>query len=125
MTDVTEDASTVADPDQPIVHTPGPWRVEARMSMPGEITDVLIYADGHAPLIGCATSEEVSLETAEANARLMAAAPDLLEALKAMIVMMDRGGQPKKLDDALTWRQNDELARQMADDAVAKATGVV
>jgi hypothetical protein len=42
---------------------------------------------------------------------------DLAEARKAlrgMLTMMDRGPCPIKLDDALTWRQNDELARKAA-----------
>ena len=49
------------------------------------------------------------------------AAADLLEALKAMRTMMDRGPQPRKFDEALTWRQNDERAREMADAAIARA----
>lgn len=45
---------------------------------------------------------------------------ELYEALKAMVVMMDYD-KPRKLDDALTWRSNDEKARAMADAAIAKA----
>lgn len=62
---------------------------------------------------------EIPESEAVANARLIAAAPALYEALKAMLVMMDRGGQPRKLDEALTWRQNDEKARAMATAALA------
>lgn len=49
---------------------------------------------------------------------------ELVEALEAMVVVMDRGGQPRKLDEALTWRQNDEKARAMAAAALAKAKEV-
>jgi hypothetical protein len=57
----------------------------------------------------------------DANARLIAAAPDLLEALKALLVMC-HSPEPVKLDEALTWRENDERAEAMARAAIAKAT---
>ena len=46
---------------------------------------------------------------------------ELLEALKALRTMTDRGPQPRKLDDALTWLGNDEMARAMTDAAIASA----
>ena len=45
---------------------------------------------------------------------------ELVRALRAMVCMSDRGPQPKKLDAALTWRENDDKARAMADAALAK-----
>ena len=45
----------------------------------------------------------------------------LVAALKAMLVMTDRGDMPRKFDEALTWRENDEKARAMAEAAIAKA----
>ena len=48
---------------------------------------------------------------------------DLLAALEAMLIMSDAGGQPRKLDEALTWRENDEKARAMATAAIRKAKG--
>jgi hypothetical protein len=47
----------------------------------------------------------------------------LLEALQALLIVMDSGPCPRKLDEALTWRQNDELAHKMALDAIFEATG--
>lgn len=44
----------------------------------------------------------------------------LAEALRAMLVVMDRGPKPDKLDAALSWRQCDEKARSMADAALAE-----
>ena len=38
----------------------------------------------------------------------------LIEACRGLLTMMDRGPQPSKLDEALTWRENDELARRNA-----------
>ena len=43
----------------------------------------------------------------------------LREALEALLVMHMSGEKPQKLNDALTWRQNDELAIDMAQSALA------
>lgn len=53
--------------------------------------------------------------------RLVAINADLVAALRAMLVMMDRGPKPEKLDEALSWRQCDERARAMAVAALAKS----
>jgi len=53
------------------------------------------------------------LETSEANARLIAAAPDLLEALKSVIAWLDAPDESAFSDSQLA------LARA----AIAKATG--
>lgn len=45
----------------------------------------------------------------------------LEEALRAVLVMWDRGPCPRKLDEALSWRENDERARAMADAALSPA----
>jgi DNA repair exonuclease SbcCD ATPase subunit len=42
----------------------------------------------------------------------------LREALKAMIIVMDRGPCPRKLEEALSWRECDEKARALADAAL-------
>ena len=60
------------------VHTPGPWEV-SHLSAAGKRTaGLLIREAGH-----CITLASVRREN-EANARLIAAAPDLLEALKEL-----------------------------------------
>ncbi len=43
----------------------------------------------------------------------------LVEACRGLLTMMNRGPQPRKLDEALTWRENDELARINAKAALA------
>lgn len=43
----------------------------------------------------------------------------LVDALQALLAMSDRGPCPQKLDEALTWRQNDELAHSKAVSALA------
>ena len=44
----------------------------------------------------------------------------LRDALKAKIVMSDRGPQPRKLDDALCWKANEDLVDEMVAAALAK-----
>jgi hypothetical protein len=53
-------------------HTPGPWRIE-------HDHDITIYS-GDVPLV-----HTMGDEASEANARLIAATPDLLEALKDIV----------------------------------------
>ena len=62
-------------------HTPGPWRVAPRSDYP-EHADINVDAGtrGYVALCGKAGDEE-----AEANARLIAAAPELLEALREVV----------------------------------------
>lgn len=94
-------------------HTPGPWAVDAEEIEQGadDIFTVAIWApgpDGERPLIATVSafsliSEQVGstevvttgapavdlLEQAKANARLIAAAPELLEALRKLLAMAD------------------------------------
>jgi len=65
-------------------------------------------------------SEHVATCEKEIYARLIACAPDLLAACKALL-QMNETSKPRKLDEALTWRHNDELATNMAKEAIAKA----
>lgn len=95
-----------------IKHTPGPWTYGGQefndvRESDGELVAVALHLRVKKP--------ERSIAEAKANARLIAAAPDLLEALKAIV---------KSLAD-----QDDEgmieHAQQMIDAraAIAKATG--
>jgi hypothetical protein len=52
-------------------HTPGPW-----VKLPGDLT---------VGARGCTVAEVIPQNTAEANASLIAAAPDLLAALQALL----------------------------------------
>jgi hypothetical protein len=53
--------------------------------------------------------------------RLLSIARELVGAGNAMLIMMDRGACPRKLDAALAWRENDEKARAMMVDALKTA----
>ena len=75
-------------------HTPGPWEiVKDRDSTQSYVT----YRIGRAAIstekgVTCSNSSALmSVEEAEANARLIAAAPDLLEALQDCLALMVNG----------------------------------
>ena len=94
-------------------HTPGPWLIEAQNCHSGDIatvhnTDekwVTIYAP-HWMETGMDEKEQ------SANARLIAAAPDLLDALKTLV---DCASYGHVMDTADAWID--------ASAAIAKATG--
>lgn len=106
-------------------HTPGPWKADWIF-----VTDcpdnakVRIHAAPKSDMYSDALVAEAafsptpsgyhvdSREEAEANARLIAAAPDLLEALKALVYEVD--------DSDYRWKSKGEV---MARVAIAKATG--
>jgi hypothetical protein len=91
-------------------HTQGPWRVGPTQQEPHGIQSVLILAGEDAVRFGVAKVAIIDFRDAEqatANANLIAAAPDLLEALHDLLA-----------------RPTDGAARERARAAVAKATEV-
>lgn len=92
-------------------HTPGPWNVDCgAIAMAGEIVCSTIPAP-----------ESASVAERRANARLIAAAPDMLAALKAALEALD-ASQP------IHSRYPEPIARhreatKAAIAAIAKATG--
>ena len=92
--------------DHAVAHTPGPWQArgsKAGAHVVGGNPLTLIVAFGH----------DEAFEQNEANARLIAAAPDLLAALDRMVIETrgcEEGGD--------LW-----LARKIAIEAIAKAEG--
>lgn len=64
-------------------HTPGPWHAHPAIRA-GEFV-VTAESGGFAPLARVKGDKRSTLNSAHANARLMAAAPDLLDALLAML----------------------------------------
>jgi len=64
--------------------TPGPWKYE-------HASGAIYYDDGDVePLIASTNLESVSVEQGDADGHLIAAAPDLYEALKAVVGITDR-----------------------------------
>ena len=56
--------------------------------------------------------------TSKSGVGLIQLVATLETALRAVLVMWDRGPEPKKLDAALGWRANDEYAHSLADAAL-------
>lgn len=85
-------------------HTPGPWAT-SRDAVPAGHVQITVYAEG--------TGERVATAFgSEANAHLIAAAPDLLSAAKAILFQVDQGKVLER-DACIT----------QARDAIAKAEG--
>ena len=100
-------------------HTPGPWESARNNSHRGSI----------ATIHGCSNKDWVEVwspnmwgpeEVNEANARLIAAAPELLEALKTCVNVLTEPG----IMDVDEWKWLKKLAVQDARDAISKAEGV-
>lgn len=87
-----------------MTHTPGPWRVKGIRSVVADKTH--ICANGETMSLPNAVVCTVDNHDREANARLIAAAPALLEALEAVV----------KLSPGQT-------VENIAREAIAQATG--
>lgn len=92
-------------------HTPGPWQWTQHFD-----PTISIYKDGFGQI---ARLYDSSVGTGKANARLIAAAPDLLEALKTLVPMLDEWHKehPAHVGD------KEPHAIKAASAAIAKATG--
>ena len=101
-------------------HTPGPWRVEGHRRVGLDLTGHIIshginaYGDGPEGYV-CNTSG-----TTDANARLIAAAPQLKDAL---IDMLDHYVGLVNSGDAGNWNPETETKVIAARAAIAAATG--
>jgi hypothetical protein len=73
-------------------HTPGPWRSTGLEYEPEAGWFVREAGDGRYLAVASVHSTYREIEEIEANARLIAAAPELLEALEAAVA--DSTGQP-------------------------------
>jgi len=78
-------------------HTPGPWLINTL-----EVVPFSIHAHrGCVAEVSRGTMNEVKADEIEANARLIAAAPDLLEALQQIVKIAHRGdGDNRPIDSA-------------------------
>jgi len=77
-------------------HTPGPWEVRADPSHYDSFTTVVAGSGEQRKGMLRELIVEIGgwagIETAEANARLIAAAPDMLEALKSLLAFVNSLG---------------------------------
>lgn len=79
-------------------HTPGPWKTNTAGSAgpwpaPFKITEIYVYApDTQDDVAVCSEIiDPVTQEPSKANARLIAAAPCLLEALQSLVEQLEDG----------------------------------
>jgi hypothetical protein len=72
-------------------HTPGPWSFSDNTNMASGKTHYTVYSndDGYSRLVICDTPYVKNFKHHEANARLIAAAPELLEALEDVTDQME------------------------------------
>jgi hypothetical protein len=95
-------------------HTPGPWGVVVPMHPLDGFTHAITAPIG---AVGWALSSGVDAERASANARLMAAAPDMLAALQAALPILSA------YIDADNFDGHASRALRLVADAIAKAQG--
>lgn len=100
-------------------HTPGPWAIGVIVQNDGSMSIMHELEDGERERIGCAFDYETPI--GEANARLIAAAPDLLAALEGMLKWWGREtfkATPEAIDAG-----KPEAVREAARVAVKQARG--
>jgi len=101
-------------------HTPGPWSItERKQEIRGNAWRLVLEIDG--PY----TEPVTNLYGAEsrANARLIAAAPEMLEALEEIMQQSYNGMLPEVFNDAAKLKKLLNLCGNIASRAIAKATG--
>lgn len=96
-------------------HTPGPWHVEEPFGEPG--TYIAVTFPGFSPGLVCRMIDQARTPEGKANARLIAAAPDLLAALESLHAVH------RAFSSADNWTSFDDDARAAAEAAIAKARG--
>jgi hypothetical protein len=104
-------------------HTPGPWELDDENAVCAG--GVYIAAVKQVP---CVAIRSIDLVTWDANARLIAAAPDLLDACRAMVAWdaAENSAEPFDNDNGTGFYQRIALCREAFDKAraaIAKATG--
>ena len=114
VTGAIERGEAQAITEQRAAHTPGPWIRGARL------LDVCAGASVVAT-VACASSHPATEEQAHANARLIAAAPDLLAALEGIINLHGKAcnGLPFSENEIQEWTNAHYVARA----AIRKAKG--
>lgn len=101
-------------------HTPGPWVVDYRQTI-GHIKAMIDPTRQKTPTVARydMAAPTISQAEANANARLIAAAPDLLAACR---LMLDAINEHHK-DGSILWVSPGETAWELLTDVIVKATG--
>ena len=112
-------------------HTPGPWQWDGEVRADGDV-DALVDASGDAVVCGAWRNDSTAgVWVHPDNAHLIAAAPELLEALKQLksrveeLSAVRREGITGAAYDVITASIGDDLTAEFieAEEAIAKAEG--
>jgi hypothetical protein len=104
-----------------MTHTPGPWLRESEINSEG--SDWILVTKDYAEIVDLRLDDGlvVSEQEQEANARLIAAAPELLAALRFVLPTLENAARHGTIDaDGVNLEL--EAAREVAE-AIAKAEG--
>lgn len=106
-------------------HTPGPWSIQQSPQRHDGEFDFAVSAHGARILAECfgrAADKVGTILPANANARLIAASPELLEALKGLVQINEQHNEAvgKIIKKPLTWKDS---YLDAARSAIAKAEG--
>lgn len=102
-------------------HTPGPWRVGPTAKVQGERDG---YATVKAPdgrVVARCSYNGLPLDAADADARLIAAAPDYAEAFAKLCAIVGQPDDAAEVPDATVGRVAKAIVREYA--AIAEAVG--
>jgi hypothetical protein len=107
-------------------HTSNAWRTSFRYNDDGDICEARVVEAGDTAVIATVCLDNAVVEDqrefndrAEANTRLLAAAPDLLEVVQGVLDLWDANGEQNYYTAAIGVSD----LRKMAKDAMAEATG--
>ena len=93
-------------------YTPGPWRTSSRAVANSDIgAEIAVRSKNGLVAIACTINE--GAVNAEANARLIAAAPELLEALRDLLPILDNDGPLPRVYADVGKRAEAVIARAM------------
>ena len=105
-------------------HTPGPWGILSAAVGPACMAFSIGQLNEEKGLDGVSDEYAVCVvplihDESRPNAALIAAAPDLLEALEALVI------SHRALCDSPSWDEQDEAEQEQARAIIAKAKGVI
>jgi|694.fasta_scaffold03825_22 hypothetical protein len=104
-------------------HTPGPWEI-GRVSAPNTgATPIRWKGENIAWACGKDSAHRLDEATARANAQLVAAAPELLDALQELVDQLEGVGIAIEEEDSGQWHGAEGLSFAKARAAIAKAEG--
>ena len=106
-----ENSSGAGAPPLPSKHTPGPWPWQYTSDRKRIVIGAGLVEGPNGYEVAEVYSDDCPSEVAEANARLIAAAPDLLEAVRAFVERFDSGQGRRAYTDHVAGLMRSALAK--------------